>query len=960
MECNTSRWNLMWVVNQDRCDQYGICGAYGSCDSNRIVECECLRGFEPKTPSDWNLRDWSGGCVRRRSLDCDGKGDGFIRLERVKLPDTSRSWVEPGLSLEACKEECLKNCSCTAYASAYISEGNPGCLMWNGNLVDLKVISDGEQDIYTRVAASELVDTLTPIQSVRDGETLISAGEKFVLGFFSPDNYKNRYVGIWYNKIPNQTIVWTANRENPVRNSSGILTIKGGNLVLLDGGDNNNIILWSTNVSSSTMANNSSARLTDSGNLVLKDGQQRTSWESFDYPTNTYLPRMKLGFKKRTGLNRILTSWKSADDPAPGEFSLGLDPRGVPQYFLRMGSERIWRSGPWNGQRLIGVPLMNRYSVFSWSYVTNDDEIYLMYDGKNSSITARYVLDRSGLLQRLIWNDNTSRWNLMSVATQDRCDQYGNCGAYGSCDSSRVVECECLRGFEPKAPSDWNLRDWSGGCVRRRSLDCDGKGDGFIRLERVKLPDTSRSWVEPDLSLEACKEECLKNCSCTAYASAYISEGNPGCLMWNGDLVDLKVISDGEQDIYTRVAASELDGSTIGNSGGLQGKKKLLVTILTIIPGLFLFVLCGYCWWRKAKGCEMNEKRAIVLNGNDIEENGKGLELPLFNVSVIAAATNNFAESNLLGKGGFGFVYKGQLLNGQEIAVKRLSQNSSQGIEEFKNEITLIAKLQHRNLVRLLGYGINGQEKILIYEYMRNKSLDSLIFDQTTSAMLDWRKRFRIIGGIARGILYLHEDSRLRIIHRDLKVSNILLDDDMNARISDFGMARIFGQDQAQANTNRVVGTYGYMSPEYAMHGRFSVKSDAFSFGVILLEIISGKRNNYCSDCCSMNLIGHVWEKWKEGKALEVVDSSMNMSSSESEVLRCIQVGLLCVQEKAKDRPNMSSVIFMLDNETMMLSPQQPAFYFGKGNCSDRQHVSTNGIVSCSINDVTMTKMEAR
>ncbi|KAJ8628272.1 hypothetical protein MRB53_021579 [Persea americana] len=252
-------------------------------------------------------------------------------------------------------------------------------------------------------------DTLTPIQSVRDGETLSSAGEKFVLGFFSPGNSStNRYVGIWYNKIPDQTIVWTANRENPVRNSSGVLTIKGGNLVLLDGGPDNNTILWSSNVSSSTVANNSSATLTDSGNLVLKDGQQRTLWESFDYPTNTYLPRMKLGFKKRTGLNRILTSWKSADDPAPGEFSLGLDPVGVPQYFLRTGSDRIWRSGPWNGQRLIGVPLMNRYSVFSWSYVTNDDEIYLMYDGKNSSITARYVLDRSGLLQRLIWNDNTS------------------------------------------------------------------------------------------------------------------------------------------------------------------------------------------------------------------------------------------------------------------------------------------------------------------------------------------------------------------------------------------------------------------------------------------------------------------------------------------------------------------------------------------------------------------------
>ncbi|RWR91110.1 cysteine-rich receptor-like protein kinase 10 isoform X1 [Cinnamomum micranthum f. kanehirae] len=403
----------------------------------------------------------------------------------------------------------------------------------------------------------------------------------------------------------------------------------------------------------------------------------------------------------------------------------------------------------------------------------------------------------------------------------------------------------------------------------------------------------------------------------------------------------------------TNPTNSGRDGSTIEYSRGLQGKKKLLVTLLTIILGFLLFILCGYCRWRKAKGCKMNERRDTMLNDNDIEENEKGSELRLFNVSAIAVATNNFSESNMLGKGGFGLVYKGQLLNGQEIAVKRLSKNSAQGIKEFKNEVTLIAKLQHRNLVRLLGYCISGQEKILIYEYMRNKSLDSLVFEQKRCSMLDWTTRFSIIVGIARGILYLHEDSRFKIIHRDLKVSNILLDDDLNPKISDFGMARLFEQNQAQGNTNRIVGTYGYMSPEYAMDGRFSVKSDAFSFGVILLEIITGKRNNYYCDCCSLNLIGHVWEKWKEGRAMEVVDSSMiNISSFKSKVLRCIQIGLLCVQEKAEDRPKMSYVVLKLESETMMLSPTQPAFCFRKGDCSNH--------LNRSINEVTMTEMEAR
>ncbi|XXG69583.1 hypothetical protein AAC387_Pa06g2408 [Persea americana] len=504
------------------------------------------------------------------------------------------------------------------------------------------------------------IDTITPSQSLRDGEILISVGENFVLGFFSPGNSStNRYVGIWYNKITDQTVVWTANGENPVKNSSGVLLIKGGNLVLVDGGHSNySNTLWSTNVS--TTANYSSATLTDSGNLVLTDDHQRVLWESFDYPTNTWLPQMKLGLDRRTGLSRFLTSWKSTTDPAPGEFSFAVDPTGVPQYFMRKGSLPIWRTGPWNGLRLSGAPQMNEIMVIDllFSYVANDDEIYLMYTVTNTSITTRSVLDDSGVNHRLIWNDNNQRWILIAAGNKDRCDQYAICGAYGSCDPNRLVECECLKGFEPKTPREWNLRDWSGGCVRRRSLDCDGKGDGFLRLANAKVPDTSRSRVEPGLNLEACKEECMKNCNCTAYASADISGGDHGCLMWEGELVDLRVYSVGGQDIYTRVAAYELDGSAIKYSRGLQGKKKLLVTLLSIILGLLLFVLCGYCWWRKAKGCEMNERHDNVLNDNGIEEDGKGSELLLFNVSVIAAATNNFSESNLLGKCGFGPVYK--------------------------------------------------------------------------------------------------------------------------------------------------------------------------------------------------------------------------------------------------------------------------------------------------------------
>ncbi|CAH1448351.1 unnamed protein product [Lactuca virosa] len=329
-----------------------------------------------------------------------------------------------------------------------------------------------------------------------------------------------------------------------------------------------------------------------------------------------------------------------------------------------------------------------------------------------------------------------------------------------------------------------------------------------------------------------------------------------------------------------------------------------------------------------------------------------------FDLATIEAATDNFFDGKKIGEGGFGPVYKGVLANGMEVAVKRLSKSSGQGSQEFINEVILMAKLQHRNLVRLLGFCLDADEKLLIYEYVSNKSLDYFLFNPNRHGQLDWPKRYKIVLGVTRGMLYLHEDSRLKVIHRDLKVSNILLDMDMNPKISDFGLARIVGVDQIEANTNRIVGTYGYMSPEYAVHGHFSAKSDVFAFGVVVLEIITGKRSSrFYTEDNHEDLPHFAWKSWIEGRAMELMDPTMVETCSKDEVMRCINIALLCVQEDVDARPSMAYVLNILNNYSIALpTPTRTAHYLPKRHSDS----STSMSVSKSTDKSQITEVHGR
>ncbi|KAJ0987183.1 hypothetical protein J5N97_005539 [Dioscorea zingiberensis] len=318
-------------------------------------------------------------------------------------------------------------------------------------------------------------------------------------------------------------------------------------------------------------------------------------------------------------------------------------------------------------------------------------------------------------------------------------------------------------------------------------------------------------------------------------------------------------------------------------------------------------------------------RRQERANTQKEEEDGNSLEAiavkeqKVFRYETLATATHDFNPRYKLGEGGYGPVFKGKLGDGREVAVKRLGRGSTQGKREFSNEAMLLSQVQHKNVVNLYGYCVHGDDKLLVYEYVPNESLDKLLFSkENKNGELDWKRRYDVINGVARGLLYLHEDAHTTIIHRDIKAANILLDEKWTPKIADFGLARLYPEDQTHVNT-RVAGTTGYMAPEYVMHGLLSTKADVFSYGVLVLELITGQKNSsFTPRPHGQSLREWAWKLYKKGQSLEMIDPDMRPSAVADQITVCVQVGLLCTQPDPKLRPDMNRVMVILSKKSSL------------------------------------------
>uniref|UniRef100_J3KXU2 Receptor-like serine/threonine-protein kinase n=2 Tax=Oryza brachyantha TaxID=4533 RepID=J3KXU2_ORYBR len=730
------------------------------------------------------------------------------------------------------------------------------------------------------LAAAASTDTILPGESITGDQTLVSKNGEFELGFFNPGVGIHYFLGVRLRNLASYSpTFWIGDRVYVVDLPRAALELFGDSLYIKEAGAS---LWWSTVAGndSSGAAAAAVAVLLDTGDLVVRDqrNSSRVLWRSFDYPGDALLPGGRLGLDAATGTNVSLTF----------------------EGFSHNGSLRADASRK-NGFVLTTDRRDRRGTFPDWIVTSQDNGSSLVLNHPGTPNSTEFLQLKVGQVSLMRWSDADTGW-VPRWAFPSGCKSGGFfCGNFGACTADG--ECRCVDGFKPSDPKEWGLGYFVTGCSRSLPLSCDANGqtehgDSFAILDKLHgLPYNAQD--EPVTTDEDCRAACLNKCYCVAYSI------ESGCKLWYYNLYNL---SSADKPPYSKIYVRL--GSKLKSNKGLATRWIVLLVVGSLAVASAILALVLLCRYRR----DLFGSGKFAVEGS----------LVVYSYAQIKKATGNFSDK--LGEGGFGSVFRGTLPGSTTaVAVKNL-KGLGYAEKQFRAEVQTVGMIRHTNLVRLLGFCVKGNRKLLVYEYMPNGSLDAHIFSEKSS-LLSWQVRYWIALGIARGLAYLHEECKDCIIHCDIKPENILLDGEFHPKIADFGMAKLLGRGFNAALTT-IRGTRGYLAPEWIYGQPITKKADVYSFGIVLLEIISGRRSTVAMKFGSHRYFpSYAAAQVNEGDVLCLLDSRLKGDANVEELDITCRVALWCIQDGESDRPSMGQVVRMLEGVVDTEIPPIPASF---------------------------------